>query len=86
MIVGLLLQPPSPEDYSGEVEQYKVFFDNDGNQEVSCPAAFNWCSVQVPPEIQTLSIRAFTSYGASPPADVPLRHSGTEISDTEDKT
>lgn len=86
MTYGLLPQPPSPEDYSGEVRQYKIFLGSDQKQEVTCRAALSQCSVQIPAEVQALSISAVTSYGTSPPADVPLRHSGAQIFDTEDKT
>lgn len=73
----LLPQPPSPEDYSGEVQQYKIFLGKDQKQEITCPAVLNQCSVLVPAEVQALSVSAVISYGTSPPADVPLRHSGT---------
>ncbi len=79
MTDGLLSQPLSPEDYSGEVQQHKIFLGNDQKKEVTCRAALSQCSVQVPAEVQALSISAVTSYGTSPPADVPLRHSGTQI-------
>ncbi len=83
MIDGLIPQPPSPEDYSGALQQYKILFDNDQKQEVTCSPALSQCSVWVPAVVRTLSISAVTLYGASPPADVPLRPSGTQISDTE---
>ncbi|XP_070817484.1 interleukin-23 receptor [Chaetodon trifascialis] len=75
-MVTVLWKPPSPQDYSGEVQQYKIFLGNDQKQGVTCRAALSQCSVQVPAEVQALSISAVTSYGASPPADVPLGHSG----------
>lgn len=77
MIDGLLPQPPSREDYSGEVQQYKIF--NEKIKERTCAAALSQCTVQVPEELQAISVSAVTSYGASPPADVPLRHSGTQM-------
>ncbi|XP_071392685.1 interleukin-23 receptor isoform X3 [Centroberyx affinis] len=74
--VTVLWKPPSPEDYSGEVQQYEIFLDNSPKQRVTCPAAVNQCSVQVSPGVQALSVSAVTSYGKSPPAAVPLRHLG----------
>lgn len=68
-------QPPSVEDYSGKVQQYKVWTDQ--KQEFSCPAASNKCTVKVSEVAQALSISAVTLYGASPPADLPLKHSGS---------
>ncbi|XP_044056758.1 interleukin-23 receptor isoform X2 [Siniperca chuatsi] len=75
-MVTVLWKPPSPEDYSREVQQYKIFLGNGQKQEVTCHAALSQCSVQVPADVQALSISAVTLYGTSPPADVPLRHSG----------
>uniref|UniRef100_A0A667XG12 Interleukin 23 receptor n=1 Tax=Myripristis murdjan TaxID=586833 RepID=A0A667XG12_9TELE len=74
--VTVLWKPPSPEDYSGEVQQYEIFMDNSQKPAVTCPAAVNQCAVQVSSRVQTLSVSAVTSYGKSPPAAVPLRHSG----------
>ncbi|KAK5907369.1 hypothetical protein CesoFtcFv8_005228 [Champsocephalus esox] len=72
--VTVLWKPPSPEDYSGVVQQYKIFLGNEQKQEVlSGPAS---SSVPVPAEIKAISISAITSYGTSPPAVVPLKHSG----------
>ncbi|XP_034085590.1 interleukin-23 receptor isoform X1 [Gymnodraco acuticeps] len=70
--VTVLWKPPSPEDYSGVVQQYKIFLGNEQKQ-LSGPAS---SSVPVPAEIKTISISAITSYGTSPPAVVPLKHSG----------
>lgn len=53
-----------------------MFLVNGQTQNVTCAAALSQCSVQVPAEVQALSISAVTLYGTSPPADVPLRHSG----------
>ncbi|XP_071343501.1 interleukin-23 receptor isoform X2 [Trachinotus anak] len=75
-MLTVLWKPPSPEDYSGKVQQYKIFLANDQKQEVSCPATSSWCLVPIPPEVQAVSVSAVTLYGSSPPADVPLRHSG----------
>ncbi|KAJ4943247.1 hypothetical protein JOQ06_005751 [Pogonophryne albipinna] len=62
------------EDYSGVVQQYKIFLGNEQKQEVlSGPAS---SSVPVPAEIKAISISAITLYGTSPPAVVPLKHSG----------
>lgn len=71
------LQPLSPEDYSGEVQQYKIVLDKDQMWVMTCAGGVSQCLVQVPPGVQTLSVSAVTSYGKSPPADVPLRNSGT---------
>ena len=79
-------QPPPPEDYSGEVQQYKIFIGSDQNPREICPAASSQCSVQVPVNVQTLSVSAVTLYGSTPPADVPLRHSGTQMPHTKDRT
>ncbi|XP_078115489.1 interleukin-23 receptor isoform X3 [Sander vitreus] len=76
MMDGLLPQPPSPDDYTGAVQEYKIFLGNDQKQEVTSCAALSPCSVQVPAEVQALSISAVTLYGMSPPANVPLRLSG----------
>ncbi|KAF7665246.1 hypothetical protein LDENG_00149560 [Lucifuga dentata] len=74
--VTVLWKPPPPEDYSGEVQQYNIFLDNDQKQEVTCAGDLSQCVVQVPPGVQTLSVSVVTSYGKSPPADVPIRYSG----------
>lgn len=73
---GLLLQPPSPDDYSGEVQKYKIFSER--MKEMECSAALSQCTLQVPAGLQAISISAVTQYGESPPADVPLRYSGTQ--------
>ncbi|KAK9519196.1 hypothetical protein VZT92_021939 [Zoarces viviparus] len=75
-LVTVLWKPPSPDDYSGAVQNYEIFLGNDQKQEVTCPAAVSRCSLQVPAELRALSISAVTSYGTSPPADVPLGRSG----------
>ncbi|KAK1896887.1 Interleukin-12 receptor subunit beta-2 [Dissostichus eleginoides] len=72
--VTVLWKPPSPEDYSGVVQQYKIFLGNEQKQEVLCGPASS--SVHVPADIEAISISAVTSYGTSPSADVPLKHSG----------
>ncbi|XP_058493845.1 interleukin-23 receptor isoform X2 [Solea solea] len=74
--VTVFWKPPPPQDYSGEVKQYNIFLASDQIKEVTCPEASCHCSVLVPAEVQTLSISAVASYGSSPPAEVPLRHSG----------
>ncbi|XP_051233214.1 interleukin-23 receptor [Dicentrarchus labrax] len=73
-MVTVLWKPPSPEDHSGEVQQYQTFLGN--KQHVTCSAALSHCLVKVPAEVQALSISAVTLYGASPPAAVPLKYSG----------
>lgn len=73
---GLLLQPPSLEDYNGKLQKYKIIIDQ---REDILGADVSQHTIPVPSENQTLSISAETSYGASPPAHVPLRHSGAPI-------
>ncbi|XP_047192804.1 interleukin-23 receptor isoform X2 [Scophthalmus maximus] len=75
-MVIVFWKPPPPEDHSGEVQEYKIFLANDQKEEVTCPATLSQWSVHVPAEGQAVSISAVTSYGSTPPADVPLRHSG----------
>ncbi|XP_042340134.1 interleukin-23 receptor isoform X2 [Plectropomus leopardus] len=75
-MVTVLWKPLSSEDYSGALQEYKIFLDDDQKQEVTCGAALSRCSVPAPAELRALSIRAVTLYGTSPPAEVPLRHSG----------
>ncbi|XP_040895464.1 interleukin-23 receptor isoform X2 [Toxotes jaculatrix] len=75
-MLTVLWKPPRPEDYSGEVQHYKIFLANDPNLEVICPAPWSLWSVPVSAQVQAVSISAVTSYGSSPRADVPLRHSG----------
>ncbi|XP_049444202.1 interleukin-23 receptor isoform X1 [Epinephelus fuscoguttatus] len=74
--VTVLWKPPPLEDYSGALHQYKIFLGNDHKQEVTCRAALSQFSLPLPAEVWALSISAVTSYGSSPPAEVPLRHSG----------
>lgn len=71
------MQPLPPEDYSGEVLQYKILLDN--RRKEMCAAASSLCLVQVPAEVQDLSVSAVTSYGTSPPAKLDLRHTGKLI-------
>lgn len=76
-MVTVLWKPPSPEDYSGEVQHYIIFFGKDKKKNMTCAAAaLSQCLVQVPTEVQMLSISMVTLYGTSPPADVPLKQSG----------
>ncbi|XP_017262324.1 interleukin-23 receptor [Kryptolebias marmoratus] len=75
--VTVLWKPLPPEDYSGDLLQYKVLLGND--HEEICAAASSQCSVQVPAEVQALSVVAVTSYGTSPPANVDLRHAGVSV-------
>ncbi|XP_019936159.2 interleukin-23 receptor [Paralichthys olivaceus] len=74
LMVIVLWKPPPPSDYSGEVQEYKIFLDQ--KEGATCPANSNQWSVKVPAEVQALSIIAVTSYGSTPAADVPLTHSG----------
>uniref|UniRef100_A0A673A8R3 Fibronectin type-III domain-containing protein n=1 Tax=Sphaeramia orbicularis TaxID=375764 RepID=A0A673A8R3_9TELE len=73
--VTVLWKPPSADDYSGEVQQYQIILVNDQKQEVSCPAALSRYTVKLPPNIKALSVSAVTSYGMTPPADIPLQQS-----------
>lgn len=61
------------------MQQYKLYLNNDHKQEVTCSAAQSQCSVEVPPQVHALSISVLTLYGTSPPADVPLTQSGTDM-------
>uniref|UniRef100_A0A3Q2Q489 Interleukin-12 receptor subunit beta-2-like n=1 Tax=Fundulus heteroclitus TaxID=8078 RepID=A0A3Q2Q489_FUNHE len=72
--VTVFWKPPPLDCYSGELLKYSILLDN-GHEE-NCAAASSQCSVQAPVESQTLSVRAVTSYGTSPPASVDLRHTG----------
>lgn len=76
MNVFLLPQPPPPQDYSGDVYQYRVFLSRNDMEDVVCPASSR--SLPVPAEVHSVSISAVTLYGSSPPANVPLGHSGRE--------
>lgn len=70
------IQPPSREDYSGEVQYYEIFTENMEGMIYS--AALQQCTLQVPAGLQAISISAATLYGMSPPATVSLRYSGTQ--------
>ncbi|XP_034567449.1 interleukin-23 receptor [Notolabrus celidotus] len=74
--VTVLWKPPSPEDYSGEVQHYIIFIGNEKKKNKTCTATASQCSVQA--DVQELSISMVTPYGMSPPADVPLRQSGND--------
>ncbi|XP_068175752.1 interleukin-23 receptor [Antennarius striatus] len=78
LVVTVLWKPPSPDDYSGEVEQYNILLGEDQKQNMSCSAASSQCSVQLqlPAGVQTLRVSAVTPHGTSPPTDVTLQHSG----------
>lgn len=71
----ILSQPPPPGDHSGEVQRYKIL--NGDEEETICPANHTRRSIRVPAGRRAVSISAVTPYGTSPPADVPLRYSGT---------
>ncbi|XP_038151243.1 interleukin-23 receptor [Cyprinodon tularosa] len=71
--VTVFWKPPSFEDYSGELKIYIIHLDKSHKE---CAAVSNHCSVQAPEGLRALSISAITSYGASPPAVVDLRHAG----------
>lgn len=77
VITDGLLQPPLPEDYSGEVQYYKIFAEN--MEERIYFAVLRQCTFQVPAGLQAVSVSATTLYGTSPPANVSLRHSGARI-------
>uniref|UniRef100_A0A3P8VB39 Interleukin-12 receptor subunit beta-2-like n=2 Tax=Cynoglossus semilaevis TaxID=244447 RepID=A0A3P8VB39_CYNSE len=72
--VTVLWKPPPPQDYSGDVYQYRVFLSRNDMEDVVCPASSR--SLPVPAEVHSVSISAVTLYGSSPPANVPLGHSG----------
>ncbi|XP_034387626.1 interleukin-23 receptor [Cyclopterus lumpus] len=74
--VTVLWKPPSPDDYSGAVQSYRIFLGKDQKEEVTCPASLSRSSLQVSTELRAMSISAVTSYGTSPSADVPLGRSG----------
>ncbi|XP_034440070.1 interleukin-23 receptor isoform X2 [Hippoglossus hippoglossus] len=74
LMVIVLWKPPHPDDYSGVVQEYKIFFDQ--KEGATCPKTSSQRSVMVPAEVQALSVSAVTSYGSTPAADVPLTHSG----------
>ncbi|CAN9500602.1 unnamed protein product [Ophioblennius macclurei] len=76
-IVTVLWKPPSPEDYCGELQQYRILWATDQKHEVTCPAAVVQWTGQVSLEVQTLTVTAVTLYGTSPPALVTLTHSDT---------
>ncbi|XP_074524018.1 interleukin-23 receptor [Halichoeres trimaculatus] len=75
-MVTALWKPPSPKDYSGEVQHYIIFSGEEKRKNTTCVAAVSQCLVQVPADVQTLSISVVTLYGTSPPADMPLKQSG----------
>ncbi|XP_053285858.1 interleukin-23 receptor isoform X2 [Pleuronectes platessa] len=74
LMVIVLWKPPHPDDYSGVVQEYKIFFDQ--KEAATSPATSSQRSVMIPAEVQALSVSAVTSYGSTPAADVPLTHSG----------
>ncbi|KAF3691117.1 Leukemia inhibitory factor receptor [Channa argus] len=73
--ITVLWKPPPSDDYSGDLQHYKIFLANDQKQIVTCAANLCHCPVLVPEEVHALSISAFTTYGTSPPEDVPFRTS-----------
>lgn len=73
----LLLQPPALENYSSELQKYKIIIDQ--REDIKLDAAVNQHTIPVPSEDQALSISAVTAHGESPPADVPLRDSGAHM-------
>lgn len=77
VITDGLLQPPPPEDYSGEVQYYKIFAEN--MKERNYSAVLRQCTFLVPTGLHAISVSAATLYGTSPPANVSLRHSGARI-------
>ncbi|XP_028259644.1 interleukin-23 receptor [Parambassis ranga] len=74
--VTVLWKPLPSEEYSGTLLEYKIILADGQKHEDTCAAALSQCSVQVPAEVQSLSVSALTLYGASPQADVTLRQSG----------
>ncbi|XP_067368502.1 interleukin-23 receptor isoform X2 [Channa argus] len=84
--ITVLWKPPPSDDYSGDLQHYKIFLANDQKQIVTCAANLCHCPVLVPEEVHALSISAFTTYGTSPPEDVPFRTSGGFSPDLIDLT
>ncbi|XP_068449140.1 interleukin-23 receptor [Clinocottus analis] len=74
--VTVLWKPPSPDDYSGALQSYRIFLGDGQKQEVTCAAALSRRSLQVPAGLRALSISAVALYGTSPPAHLPLGPSG----------
>ncbi|KAM9849268.1 interleukin-23 receptor [Aulostomus maculatus] len=74
--VTVLWKPPPPEEYSGDVQHYKVYLVGDQKQEVICRTGLTRWTLSLPADVQALRVSVVTPYGASPPADVPLRLSG----------
>ncbi|XP_054645107.1 interleukin-12 receptor subunit beta-2-like isoform X2 [Dunckerocampus dactyliophorus] len=70
----VLWKAPPPD--SGEVEGYEISVGENPKQEVRCAASLSQCSLQVPADISALSVSVITTFGRSPPADVPLTLSG----------
>ncbi|XP_011613024.1 interleukin-23 receptor isoform X1 [Takifugu rubripes] len=72
--VTVMWKPPPPEDFSGEVQFYKISAEN--MEERNYSAVLRQCTFQVPAGLQAVSVSAATLYGTSPPANVSLRRSG----------
>ncbi|KAM9384006.1 interleukin-23 receptor isoform 2-T2 [Pholidichthys leucotaenia] len=73
--VTVMWKPLPSEDYSGQLQEYKILFPKNLPAQ-NCAARLNQCEVEIPAEIQTLTVSAVTAYGMSPPAEVALTHSG----------
>ncbi|XP_061744172.1 interleukin-12 receptor subunit beta-2-like isoform X2 [Nerophis ophidion] len=74
--VTLLWKAPPPDDYSGQVEGYRIWLGHDTKQEVRCNASLTQCDLQVHQDISALSLSVNTTFGSSPPAHLPLTLSG----------
>ncbi|XP_061894787.1 interleukin-23 receptor [Entelurus aequoreus] len=74
--VTLLWKAPPPDDYSGQVECYRISLGQDSKQEVRCNASLTQCDLQVHHDISALSLSVNTTFGTSPPAHLPLTLSG----------
>nr|XP_061834492.1 interleukin-12 receptor subunit beta-2-like [Nerophis lumbriciformis] len=74
--VTLLWKAPPPDDYSGQVECYRISLGQESKQEVRCNASLTQCDLQVHHDISALSLSVNTTFGTSPPAHLPLTLSG----------
>ncbi|XP_072771246.1 interleukin-23 receptor [Nerophis lumbriciformis] len=70
--VTLLWKAPPPDDYSGQVECYRISLGQESKQEVRCNASLTQCDLQVHHDISALSLSVNTTFGTSPPAHLPL--------------
>ncbi|XP_037105703.1 interleukin-23 receptor isoform X1 [Syngnathus acus] len=73
--VTVLWKAPPSKTFNGQVEYYKVD-EGRGSRQVVCATSLCRFSLQVPSDIEALAVSVVTTYGASPPASVPLTFSG----------